>query len=173
MSFLLIRLFLVVGIFFLLVYFLTIVIVPETSFYIQERLGRYSRTLMPGFYFQIPFLDRVAFKMTRQEQTLIIKDLRCQTMDGVFVLIDSIFIFQIQDPVKAAYEAVDYVDVILYELHSHILAEIQNHQSDEILARRFGMNQSIVKHTSEPARKLGLKIIRFEIQQMRRYGKIT
>ena len=74
---------------------------------------------------------------------------------------------------KAAYEAVDYVDVILYELHSHILAEIQNHQSDEILARRFGMNQSIVKHTSEPARKLGLKIIRFEIQQMRRDGKIT
>ena len=169
MSFLLIRLFLVVGIFFLLVYFLTIVIVPETSFYIQERLGRYSRTLMPG----IPFLDRVAFKMSRQEQTLIIKDLRCQTMDGVSVLIDSIFIFQIQDPVKAAYEAVDYVDVILYELHSHILAEIQNHQSDEILARRFGMNQSIVKHTSEPARKLGLKIIRFEIQQMRRDGKIT
>ena len=105
MSFLLIRLFLVVGIFFLLVYFLTIVIVPETSFYIQERLGRYSRTLMPGFYFQIPFLDRVAFKMSRQEQTLIIKDLRCQTMDGVSVLIDSIFIFQIQDPVKAAYEA--------------------------------------------------------------------
>jgi len=35
------------------------------------------------------------------------------------------------------------------------------------------MNQSIVKHTSEPARKLGLKIIRFEIQQMRRDGKIT
>jgi hypothetical protein len=71
---------------------------------------------MPGFYFQIPFLDRVAFKMSRQEQTLIIKDLRCQTMDGVSVLIDSIFIFQIQDPVKAAYEAVDYVDVILIRI---------------------------------------------------------
>jgi regulator of protease activity HflC (stomatin/prohibitin superfamily) len=173
LSLLLIRLFLVLGIVLLLVYFLTIVIVPENSFFIQERLGRFSRTLMPGFYFQIPILDKIAFKFNRKEQVLEIKDLLCQTLDGIPVLIDSIFIFQIQDPIKAAYESENYVTGILLEIQSNILKEIQNHGSDEILARRYGMNQSIVKHTGEAAKNLGLKIVRFEIQQMKRDVKIT
>lgn len=173
MSLLLVRLLVVIGIFLLLLYFLTIVIVPENSFFIQERLGRFTKILTPGLHFQVPILDKVAFKFSRKEQTCLIKDLLCQTLDGIPILIDSIFIFQIQDPVKAAYESENFEDSILIELQSNIFKEIQNHYADEILARRYGMNQSIVKHTSEPAKNLGLKIIRFEIQQLRRDVKIT
>ena len=40
-------------------------------------------------------------------------------------------------------------------------------------ARRYGMNQSVVKHVGEQAKNWGIKIIRFEIQQMTRNAKIT
>ena len=36
-------------------------IVPTQSAYIVERLGRYSKTLGPGFHVLTPFLDRVAY----------------------------------------------------------------------------------------------------------------
>lgn len=173
MFYILFRLFLVLAIFFFLVYFLTVVIVPENYFFLQERLGRFYRTLPPGIYFQIPVLDKVAYKLSKKEQSLFIRSLKCETADATEFLIDSILVFQIQDPVKAAYETENYTESILQEVKSHVIAEIHNHHSDELFARRYGMNQSVVKHLAEQGKSWGIKIIRFEIQQMLRDTKIT
>jgi len=171
--FILFRLFLVLAIFFFLVYFLIVVIVPENHTFIQERLGRYYRTLSPGIYFKIPIVDRISYKLSKKEQSLSIKNLKCESSDGVEFLIDSIFVFQVQDPFKAVYETEDYTESILLEVKSHVITEIHNHYSDEIFARRYGMNQSVVKHIGERAKNWGMKIIRFEIQEIKRETKIT
>lgn len=171
--FLLIRLVLLVGIIFSLVYFLMIVVVPENYIFISERLGHYHKTLYSGLHLQVPFLDKVVYRVSNKEQTLLIKNLRCVTSDGHEFVIDAIFIFQIKDPVKATYETENYEIAILHEVQSHTFTEIQNHFADEIFARRYGMNQSIVKHIGEIAKNWGIKIIRFEIQQMCRVAKIA
>ena len=173
MFFIILRFFLILGIVSFFIYYFTIVVVPENSIFIQERLGRYHRTLSAGFHFQFPFVDKIAYKPSGKEQTLIIKSLKCETADGLEFSIDSVFVFQIQDPIKAVYETENYGLSILQEIQRHIIAEIHNHHSDEIFARRYGMNQSVVKHVGEQAKNWGIKIIRFEIQQMTRNAKIT
>ena len=173
MLYVLIRFFLVLGTLFLFIFYFIVVIVPENSIYLQERLGRYRQTLPAGFYFQLPFIDTITYKFNKKEQTILIKNFKCETAEGVEFLIDSIFIFQIQDPVRAAYQTENYELSIVQEIQSHILTEIHNHHSDEIFARRYGMNQSVVKHIGEQAKNWGIKTIRFEIQQMIRNAKIA
>lgn len=167
------RLFLVFGILFFLIYFLIVVVVPENYVFLEERLGKYHRTLLAGLHFQIPIIDSIRYKFSQKEQSIFLRNLKCETADGVEVWIDSIYIYQIQDPVKAAYQAEDYAQSILEEIKSNLMAEIHNHYAEELFARRYGMNQSIVKHLAEHAKSLGLKTIRFEIQQMQRETKIT
>jgi len=46
-----------------------VVIVPNSSAYIIERLGRYQRTLSPGFHIITPIMERIAVKHTLAGQT--------------------------------------------------------------------------------------------------------
>ncbi|HMV45324.1 MAG TPA: SPFH domain-containing protein [Leptospiraceae bacterium] len=173
MTFVLARLLVVLAILFILAYFLMVVIVPENSVFIQERLGRYTRTLNPGVYFQVPIIEKIAFRFTQKEQIRIIKELVCTAANGSKVYIDAIFIFQIEDPVKAAYTTENYIESVLIETENSIITEIQNYLPEEIIPKKYGINQSIVKNTGEICKNFGLKIIRFEIQQMKRDAKIT
>lgn len=45
----------------------TVRIVPEQQAFIVERLGKYDRTLGPGFHLLIPFIERVAYKQSLKE----------------------------------------------------------------------------------------------------------
>lgn len=61
-----------------------ILVVPQASVYVIERLGKYNRTLFSGLHFRVPFIDRVAYK-----QSLRVKELdlmvATKTKDNVFV----------------------------------------------------------------------------------------
>lgn len=149
-----------------------IVIVPENSIYIQERLGQYSRTFKAGVYFQLPIIERIAYRFSQNEQIEIFKDIICSTKDNEKVMIDAIFIYQIKDAFKAAYGTDSFLKSIRIEIESYLLAEIQNYYADEIISKRYGINQIIVKNLSMSCENFGLKIVRFEIQQMKRDVKI-
>ena len=48
----------------------TLKIVPQGYNWTIERFGRYTRTLMPGLNFVVPFVDRVGRKINMMEQVL-------------------------------------------------------------------------------------------------------
>ena len=52
----------------LLVVVTNIVIVPQSMVYVVERLGSYSETWSAGLHVKIPFLERVAKKVSLKEQ---------------------------------------------------------------------------------------------------------
>ena len=81
------------GILFLVLvvrFFRSIRLVPTKSAYIVERLGKYSRTLQPGFHALIPFVDRVAFIRDLKEETVDVPPQECFTRDEVQVEVDRI-----------------------------------------------------------------------------------
>jgi len=53
-----------------LIVYKTIIIVSERENIIVERLGKYQRTLTPGIYFLIPFIDFAAYKQEMREQVI-------------------------------------------------------------------------------------------------------
>ena len=60
-------------------------IVPQTSAWVIERFGRFSRILSPGLHFLIPFVDSIAYIHSLKEQTIPISNQQAITMDNVTV----------------------------------------------------------------------------------------
>lgn len=60
----------------------------------------------------MPFLDRVAYTMDMREAVVPFPPQGVITEDNLMVGIDSVIYFQIVDPVRAAYEAQNYIQAI-------------------------------------------------------------
>ena len=57
----------VIIVFILVVFSMSVKIVRQSTAYVIERLGAYSRTLDVGVHLTIPFFDKVAKKVTLKE----------------------------------------------------------------------------------------------------------
>ena len=90
-------LYIVLGVVFII--FLTIVamairIVPQSNAYVVERLGTYSRTCQVGLHILIPFLDRVANRISLKEQVVDFDPQPVITKDNVTMQIDTVVFLQ-------------------------------------------------------------------------------
>ena len=77
----------------LLVVVTNIVIVPQSMVYVVERLGSYSETWSAGLHVKIPFLERVAKKVSLKEQVADFPPQPVITRDNVTMQIDTVVFF--------------------------------------------------------------------------------
>ena len=69
----------------------SIQIVPQAKEYIVERLGSYRATWKNGIHFKVPFIDRVANKVSLKEQVVDFDPQPVITKDNVTMRIDTVF----------------------------------------------------------------------------------
>ena len=81
----------------LLVVVTNIVIVPQSKVYVIERLGSYSDTWTAGLHIKIPFIERVAKKVSLKEQVADFPPQPVITRDNVTMQIDTVVFFQVMD----------------------------------------------------------------------------
>ena len=74
-----------------------IVIVPQSMVYVIERLGSYSATWTAGLHVKIPFVERVAKKVSLKEQVADFPPQPVITRDNVTMQIDTVVFFQVMD----------------------------------------------------------------------------
>src|SRR3954447_20937121 len=79
---------------------------------VVERLGKFHRTLDPGPHLMIPVVDKVRYNIDMREAVVPFPPQGVITEDNLMVSIDSVIYFQVIDPVRAAYEAQDYIRAI-------------------------------------------------------------
>ena len=80
-----------------------IVVVQQSRAYVIERLGAFQSVWGVGLHVKIPFLDRVAKKVSLKEQVLDYPPQPVITKDNVTMQIDTVVYFQITDPKLYAY----------------------------------------------------------------------
>lgn len=73
-------------------------IVPQSKAYVVERIGAYNRTCSVGLHILVPFLDRVANKVSLKEQVVDFAPQPVITKDNVTMQIDTVVYYQITDP---------------------------------------------------------------------------
>ena len=73
-------------------------IVPQSKAFIVERLGAYIATWQVGIHVKIPFIDRIANRVSLKERVLDFKPQPVITKDNVTMMIDTVIYFQITDP---------------------------------------------------------------------------
>ena len=66
----------------------TIIIVPQKSAYIVQRFGKYRSTLEAGLHLIIPFIDKLAYKLSLKEMAIDVPPQQCITKDNIMVDVD-------------------------------------------------------------------------------------
>ncbi|MBQ2605696.1 MAG: SPFH/Band 7/PHB domain protein, partial [Clostridiales bacterium] len=73
-------------------------IVPQATTFIIERLGTYKTTWDTGLHLKVPFIDRVAKKISLKEKVADFAPQAVITKDNVTMQIDTVLFYQIVDP---------------------------------------------------------------------------
>jgi len=142
-------------------------IIPQQSAYVIERLGKFNRVLHAGISYIIPFVDRIAYRHTLKEQAMDIPEQICITRDNVQVGVDGVIFIQVFDPQMASYGISNYVFSIVQLAQTTMRSEVGKIDLDKTFEERTTINSAIVNAINDASRTWGVKILRYEIKNIR------
>ncbi|MGP1416065.1 MAG: SPFH domain-containing protein [Treponema sp.] len=141
-------------------------IVPNKTVLLVERLGKYNRTLEAGFHVLFPFIDKVRYKQTLKEQSIDVPAQDCFTKDNVKVRVDGVLYMYIFDPFKASYEITNYNYATILLAQTTMRSVIGQLDLDDTFEARERINAQVVKAVDEASDPWGVKVTRYEIQNI-------
>jgi len=133
---------------------------------IVERLGKFQRQLEPGPHLVIPFVDRVTEKLDMREQVVPFPPQGVITEDNLMVSIDSVIYFQVIDPIRANYEAQNYVSAIEQLTQTTLRNIIGGLDLEQTLTSREEINGKLRVVLDEATGKWGIKVNRVELRSI-------
>jgi regulator of protease activity HflC (stomatin/prohibitin superfamily) len=144
----------------------SIQIVPAKQARVVERLGKYSKTLEAGFHFLLPFMDRVRYRHNLKEQAIDVPSQACITKDNVKIEVDGVLYFYVFDPKKASYGIRNYQFGTIQLAQTTMRSVIGKLELDKTFEEREKINADIVKSVDEASDPWGIKVTRYEIQNI-------
>ena len=150
----------------LLVVITNIVIVPQSMVYVVERLGSYSETWSAGLHVKIPFLERVAKKVSLKEQVADFPPQPVITRDNVTMQIDTVVFFQVMDAKLYTYgvnQPIAAIESLSATTLRNIIGEME---LDHTLTSRDTINSKITAILDEATDKWGIKVNRVEVKNI-------
>src|SRR6056297_1269798 len=155
---------------FIVLYFILtrlFIIVEMREEVIQERLGKFKKTLKPGFHFLIPFIDRAAYHQEMREQVLDVPSQTCITKDNIEVAVDGLVYLKVMDSYKASYGISNYHAAAVNLAQTTMRSEIGKITLDDTFSEREMMNENIVREIDKASDPWGIKVMRYEIRNIR------
>ena len=153
-------------IFLLLVIISNIKIVPQAHAYVVERLGAYQTTWGVGLHIKLPFIDRVAKKVSLKEQVIDFPPQPVITKDNVTMQIDTVVYFQITDPKLYAYGVENPISAIENLSATTLRNIIGEMELDHTLTSRDVINSKIRVILDEATDPWGIKVNRVELKNI-------
>ena len=143
-----------------------IAIVPQAYVYVLERMGVYFGTWTAGFHMKVPFIDRVAKKVSLKEQVVDFKPQPVITRDNVTMQIDTVVFFQITDAKLFTYgveRPLSAIENLTATTLRNIIGEME---LDHTLTSRDIINAKITAILDEATDKWGIKVNRVEVKNI-------
>ena len=141
-------------------------IVPQAQAYVIELLGAYKCTWTVGLHIKIPFLERVAKKVSLKEQVEDFAPQPVITKDNVTMRIDTVVYYQITDPKLYTY-GVDNPIMAIENLTATTLRNIIGElELDATLTSRETINTKMRAALDEATDPWGIKVNRVELKNI-------
>ena len=141
-------------------------IVPQAKAYVVERLGGYQSTWDVGLHFKVPFIDRIARKVSLKEQVLDFPPQPVITKDNVTMRIDTLIFFQITDPKLYTYGVENPIMAIENLTATTLRNIIGELDLDETLTSREVINTRMRASLDEATDPWGIKVNRVELKNI-------
>jgi len=138
-------------------------IVPQSKEYIVERFGKYEKTLPAGLSLIVPYIERVAHKISILERQLKEFKISVITKDNVEVMLESTVFFRVTDASRSVYRIADVESAIDTAATSIVRSAAGRLELDELQSSRDSMSEEIALKLKEAAEVWGIEITRTEI----------
>lgn len=141
-------------------------IVPQTYVYIIERFGAYRASWETGLHFLVPFVDKVANKVSAKEQVVDFEPQAVITKDNVTMQIDTVVFFQVTDAKQYTYgveRPMSAIENLTATTLRNIIGELE---LDATLTSRDTINTKITAILDEATDRWGIKVNRVELKNI-------
>ena len=141
-------------------------VVQQSRAYVVERLGAFHTVWGVGLHFKVPFIDRVARRVSLKEQVLDYPPQPVITKDNVTMQIDTVVYFQITDPRLYCY-GVEQPMMAMETLTATTLRNIIGDlELDQTLTSRDVGNTKMRSILDEATDPWGIKVNRVELKNI-------
>ena len=156
----------VIAVLALIVVISNIHIVQQSRAYVIERLGAFSKVWQVGMHVKVPFIERVAKKVSLKEQVLDYPPQPVITKDNVTMQIDTVVYYQITDPKLYTY-GVERPMMAMETLTATTLRNIIGDlELDQTLTSRDVINTKMRAILDEATDPWGIKVNRVELKNI-------
>ncbi len=158
--------FIIAAIVILVIVIANISIVQQSRAYVIERLGAFNKVWGVGMHMKVPFLDRIAKRVSLKEQVLDYPPQAVITKDNVTMQIDTVVYFQITDPKLYAYgveQPMMAMETLTATTLRNIIGELE---LDQTLTSRDVINTKMRAILDEATDPWGIKVNRVELKNI-------
>ncbi|MCQ0093014.1 SPFH domain-containing protein [Roseovarius sp. M141] len=146
-----------------LVVFKAVKIVPQSEQHVVERFGKLHSVLAPGINMIVPFLDKIAHRISILERQLPTASQDAITKDNVLVQVDSSVFYRIVQPEKTVYRIRDIDGAIATTVAGIVRAEMGKMDLDEVQSNRSQLIGTIKETVEDAVDNWGIEVTRAEI----------
>jgi len=143
-----------------------IYVVQQSRAYVIERLGGFHAVQGVGLHFKVPFIDRIARRVSLKEQVLDYPPQPVITKDNVTMQIDTVVYFQITDPKLYAYgveQPMAAMETLTATTLRNIIGDLE---LDQTLTSRDVVNTKMRAILDEATDPWGIKVNRVELKNI-------
>ncbi len=156
----------IIAIIAIIVFIKNVKVVPQAHSFVIERLGAYYQSWGTGLHWKIPFIDRIARRVSLKEQVVDFPPQPVITKDNVTMQIDTVVYFQITDPKLYTY-GVENPLAAIENLSATTLRNIIGElEFDHTLTSRDVINTKIRVILDEATDAWGIKVNRVELKNI-------
>ena len=141
-------------------------VVQQSRAYVIERLGAFHSVWTVGMHFKVPFIDRIARRVSLKEQVLDYPPQPVITKDNVTMQIDTVVYFQITDPKLYAYgveQPMAAMETLTATTLRNIIGDLE---LDQTLTSRDVVNTKMRAILDEATDPWGIKVNRVELKNI-------
>ncbi len=144
----------------------SIYVVQQSRAFVIERLGAFSAVWEVGLHVKIPFIERVAKRVSLKEQVVDFAPQPVITKDNVTMQIDTVIYFQITDPKLYTYGVEHPMSAIENLTATTLRNIIGDLELDQSLTSRDHINTKMRAILDEATDPWGIKVNRVELKNI-------
>ena len=155
--------YLAIALFILISLYLGVRVVPQSEKHVVERFGQLRSVLGPGLNFVVPFLDRIAHKVSVLERQLPNASQDAITADNVLVKVETSVFYRVTEPEKTVYRIRDVDGAIATTVAGIVRSEIGKLELDQVQSNRAQLIERVREQVTAMVDDWGVEVTRAEI----------